>query len=88
MRIVECVCAQATTEQRLHADTRRGGHLAANRDIELYRRLQASAEPIPDPKLLLDTEAPLPECADRALSYLHHPLPTDPDELLWAPQCW
>ena len=45
---------------------------------ELYRRLHTNAEPIPDPTLRLNTEAPLSECADRALSYLRHRLPTDP----------
>ncbi len=79
LRLIECVCAQAIIEQRLHADTARGAHPAANRNLELYRRLRASAEPIPHPKLRLDTTAPLPECADRALAYLHHPLPTDLD---------
>jgi biotin carboxylase len=78
LRLIECVCAQTTIEQRLHTDATRGIHPAANRDVELYRRLKASAEEIPDPKLRLDTEAPLSECADRALSYLHHPLAADP----------
>jgi predicted kinase len=78
LRLIECVCAEATVEQRLPAETARGTHPAANRDIALYRRLQASAEPIPDPKLRLDTGQPLAECADRALSYLHQPLPADP----------
>ncbi|MGH3789190.1 MAG: AAA family ATPase [Pseudonocardiaceae bacterium] len=55
-----------------------GAHPAANRNIELYQRLHANAEPIPDPKLRLNTEAPLFECADKTLSYLHHRLPTDP----------
>jgi predicted kinase len=79
LRLIECVCAETTIEQRLSADTVRGTHPAANRDIELYRRLRASAEPIPDPKLRLNTESPLPGYADPALSYLCQPLPTDPD---------
>ncbi len=87
LRLIECVCTETTIEQRLHADTTRGAHPAANRDIELYRRLRASAEPIPDPKLRLDTEAPLSECADRALSYLHRPLPTDPINVASRPPC-
>lgn len=70
LRLIECVCPEATIEQRLHADTARGTHPAANRGVALYRRLRASAEPIPDPKLRLDTSLPLSECAERALSYL------------------
>ncbi|MEO7194474.1 MAG: AAA family ATPase [Pseudonocardiaceae bacterium] len=75
LRLIECVCAEATIEQRLRADTARDTHLATNRDIQLYWRLRAGAEPIPDPKLRLNTTGPLPECTDRALSYLRHPLP-------------
>jgi predicted kinase len=75
LRLIECVCAETTIEQRLRADTT---HPAANRDIRLYRRLQASADPIPEPKLCLDTDRPLGWCTDRTLSYLSHPLPTDP----------
>lgn len=86
LRLIECVCDQATIEQRLHTDTARGAHPAANRDLQLYRQVRASAEPILDPKLRLDTTTPLPECAERALCYLRHPLPTDPDPLTTAPR--
>lgn len=76
------VRAEATIEQRPHANTARGAHPAANRDIELYRGLQASAEPIPDRRSFAWTpRAPLAECADRALSYLRYLLPTDPDPI-------
>jgi predicted kinase len=78
LRLIECVCADATIEQRLRAGGTRSAHLAANRDIQLYRQRLANADPIPEPKLLLNTDEPLPECADRALYYLNRPLPTDP----------
>lgn len=79
LRLIECVCADTTVEQRLRASCGRSAHPAANRDVGLYRWLRATADPIPDPKLRLDTGEPLPDCADRALKYLTHPLPTDPD---------
>ncbi|MGH3801741.1 MAG: AAA family ATPase [Pseudonocardiaceae bacterium] len=85
LRLIECVCAETTIEQRLHTDAVRGTHPATNRDMGLYRRLKASAEEIPDPKLRLDTQAPLPECADRALDYLRHSLPTDPLDAVSRP---
>ncbi|MGH3867779.1 MAG: AAA family ATPase [Pseudonocardiaceae bacterium] len=78
LRLIECVCADSTVEQRLGADIARGRHPATNRDVDLYRRLKASADPIPEPKLCLDTTQPLPECANQALAYLHHPLHTGP----------
>jgi predicted kinase len=79
LRLIECVCAEATTEQRLRAGCGRSTHLAANRDVGLYRRLRAAADPIPEPKLRLSTDEPLRDCADRALKYVNQPLPTDPD---------
>jgi predicted kinase len=78
LRLIECVCAEATIEQRLRADSARSAHPAANRDMQLYRQLQANADPIPEPKLRLNTDKPLPECADRALHYVTHSLPSDP----------
>ncbi len=78
LRLIECACADTIIEQRLRADIAHGRHPATNRDVALYRRLKASADPIPEPKLRLDTIQPLPECANQVLAYLHHPLPTDP----------
>lgn len=79
LRLIECVCADTLIEQRLRADTACGTHPAANRDVELYRRLKASADPIPDPKLRLDTTQPVSQCAHQTLAYLHQSLHTDPD---------
>ncbi|HET9253643.1 MAG TPA: AAA family ATPase [Pseudonocardiaceae bacterium] len=76
LRLIECVCAESTVAHRLRSDST---HSAANRDIHLYRRLRASADPIPEPKLCLDTDQPLGWCAERALAYLSHPLPGDHD---------
>jgi hypothetical protein len=78
LRLIECICADAIIEERLCADEANGTHPAANRDIQLYRQLRAGADPIPDPKFRLDTAQHLRKCADRALSYLNHALPTDP----------
>ncbi len=70
LRLIECVCADTIVEQRLVADIARGAHPATNRDVDLYRRLQANADPIPEPKLRLDTTQPLSECANQVLAYL------------------
>lgn len=79
LRLIECVCAEAVVEQRLRLDVAHSTHSATNRDVELYRRLRAHADPIPDPKLILDTVKPLCECVDQVLSYLRHPCHTDPN---------
>lgn len=78
LRLIECVCTQATIEERLQVSRSFGRHLAANRDLQLYQQLLANADPIPEPRLRLDTDTSLGNCADRALHYINHPLPTDP----------
>ena len=67
-RIIECVCAEETARQRLKASHET--HLARNRTYELYKKLQAEFEPIPDPKLVVNTDKPLADCIARALPYL------------------
>jgi adenylylsulfate kinase len=54
-RIIECVCGDAVAVERLAKDQAQGGHPAGNRPMALYRRLQASAEPIAIPHPTLDT---------------------------------
>jgi predicted kinase len=67
-RIIECVCAEDTARQRLEAA--RATHLAQNRTYELYKKLQAEFEPIPAPKLVVDTGTPLEDCIAAAQAYL------------------
>jgi len=77
LRLIECVCTQATIEKRLQASSASGTHPAANRGIRLYRQLLANADPIPEPKLRLNTDKSLRNCADQAVHYITHPLPID-----------
>ena len=52
-RILHLTCSDEAAEQRLRAGD--PSHPAGNRDIGLYRRVQAGFEPIPYMKLDLDT---------------------------------
>lgn len=70
LRIIECVCPDATARARLTHDAAVGSHPAANRDFQLYLRLKAAADPITAPRLRLNTEAPLTTCVAQALRYL------------------
>lgn len=54
LKLVECVCADATARKRVEQD--RGKHLAGNRNLDLYFRLKAEADPIELPKLVLETD--------------------------------
>jgi len=65
-RVIECTCSEETARQRLERDQAAGHHPAANRTFELYQCLKATFEPIPEPKLVVDTDRPLEECVARA----------------------
>ena len=67
-RVIECVCSEAVACQRLERDTL---HLARNRNAELYRRLAREFEPIPRPKLVIDSESPLAKGVASARAYLN-----------------
>ena len=60
-RIIQCVCSDDTARRRLEADA--GRHLARNRDFALYQELQRTFEPIERPKLVVDTDRTLEDCA-------------------------
>ena len=68
--VVECVCREETALQRLAKAVAEGSHPAANRTPELYRQVREAWEAIDCPKLVVDTDARLEECTERALRYL------------------
>ena len=70
LAIIECVCDDATAQRRLDNDAATGRHPAANRTFALYQTLNATAEPIPDPKLVLNTDGGINECIGKCLSHL------------------
>lgn len=69
-RILECVCSEATARRRLETQSAHGGHPAANRDYDLYRAMKERFEPIPPPKVTIDTDASVESCVKLALSAL------------------
>jgi adenylylsulfate kinase len=77
---LECVCAEQTALGRLAEAIAQNTHPAANRTPELYRQIREAWEPIDRPKLVIDTDADLDSCIDRALRYLINrtggPIPT------------
>ncbi|MBI1758164.1 MAG: AAA family ATPase [Actinobacteria bacterium] len=70
LRLIECVCDDDLALARLAADHTRGIHRAANRTPELYQRLSAFADPIPEPKLLIDTGNPISDYLGHVLDYV------------------
>jgi adenylylsulfate kinase len=73
-RLIECVCAEEVARKRLEIDLARGGHPAGNRSFELYQALQARAEPIRVPHLVVDTgKLSDSECVEQCLGYLAGP---------------
>jgi hypothetical protein len=70
-RVIECVCADEVARWRLGDDPARCDHPAGNRTFALYRTLQAEAEPLATPRLVLDTgTTPVDECVRSCLDYL------------------
>ena len=66
-RILECVCSDDSARKRLESD---GGHIAANRDFNLYLEVKARSEPITLPKTVVDTDQPLDLCLQTAKAAL------------------
>ena len=72
--IIECRCTPDTARQRLSSDD--GSHPAADRDFALYLRRRASADPIEEPKLVLDTDRmDLRRCLALSIEYARARLP-------------
>jgi adenylylsulfate kinase len=69
---LECVCAEQTALGRLAEAMAQNTHPAANRTPELYHTIREMWEPIDGPKLVIDTDATLDSCVDRAFCYLVH----------------
>lgn len=71
LRIIECVCSDATAYKRLgRKETMKARHLADNRDYQLYLSIKARFEPIQQPKLVVNTDSSLAECLSRCLAYI------------------
>lgn len=71
LKIIECCCPDTIAKQRLQTDIAQGSHSAQNRTAELYDRLKAEAEPINEPKLVIDTEIKsLEECVKLSMNYI------------------
>ena len=68
--VLECVCAEQTALARLAEAVALNTHPAANRTPELYRQIRDAWEPIDRPRLVIDTDANLDSCVERALRYL------------------
>lgn len=69
---IECVCADETARQRLAQDVAEGRHVAANRTYEMYLWVKERSEPIPDPKLVIDTDQSLESCVRSAVQYIQN----------------
>jgi predicted kinase len=73
-RILECVCSQETARRRLAADVAGGKHVAGNRNFQLYLEVRSRFEAITQFKTIIDTDAPLEDCIEQALTVLRSSL--------------
>ncbi len=70
--IVECVCPEKVSLQRLKADRE---HVAANRNAELYHEVKAVFHKIRRRKLVVKTSLKLDSCVERVTHYLGQSFP-------------
>ena len=69
LRIIECICSEESSKKRLDHDGKK--HLAKDRDFALYQRIKAAADPIIEPKLIINTDLLSPqESIKKILAYL------------------
>jgi adenylylsulfate kinase len=67
---LECVCSDAVARERLDRDVARGTHPASNRTYQMYLSVKAKAEPIAEPKLVIDTEGDLDAAVAECLAHI------------------
>lgn len=65
-RIIECTCKEEVVRERLRSDS----HPAADRNFDLYLRVQAEWEEIVRPKLVLDTSRLVDDVTAQAVAYI------------------
>lgn len=73
IRIIHCSVSEAVLKNRLQKDVHVGKHPTQNRDYDLYIRQKADFEPIEEPRLTLNTDAPIDELVRLAMDWLKTP---------------
>jgi adenylylsulfate kinase len=66
-RIRECVCSDESASHRLDVAPD-PAHPAHNRTFALYQEVKARFEPITHPKTVIDTDQPLTQCVEQAMT--------------------
>jgi hypothetical protein len=69
-RVLECVCSDETARRRIGEQVAAGGHLAGNRDFQLYLAVKERFEEITVAKTVIDTEQAIEVCVERAMGGL------------------
>lgn len=70
LQVIYCTCTDEIVRARLEKDVKSGGHPAADRDFDLFRRIKQEEEKLQIPHLHVDTGKPLAECTHLCLNYL------------------
>jgi len=71
VRIIECICSEATALARIAADA--GNHTAGDRGPDLYHRVSNRFEPADLPLLRIDTDVDADENLNAILGYIENP---------------
>jgi predicted kinase len=71
--VIECVCSEANACERIERDS--SMHPAHDRNIDLYRRVKESFEPIDMTRLTVDTDQGVDEFLRKCVEYVLHATP-------------
>jgi predicted kinase len=71
VRIIECICSEATALARIAADE--GKHPAGDRGADLYYRVRERFEPTELPLLSIDTDGDEQQNLEAILGYIENP---------------
>lgn len=74
LRIIRCKASDDVVKARLQQDTRTGNHPTMNRSYDLHLQQKADYEPIEEPHLTLNTNAPLEDLVRLAMEWLKTPI--------------
>ena len=71
LKIIECTVSDEEARRRIESDQTHGSHLAANRSFALFQSLKDQADPIEQPKVVINTgDLDLAASVDKALEYI------------------
>lgn len=71
LKVIYCYCVEDISRARIQHDFASKGHLAKNRDLNLYYKIKQQEDPLVIPHLALNTNRLLSDCVNECFKYLN-----------------